>query len=62
MIDYQKTQEAFSIIERLESLAATNGISEEVKEKTNAHISSLLDFVGEQIKTFKAAAAGIKLI
>jgi len=60
MNNYQQTQEAFAVIERLASLCATEGVAESIKTKANAMITSLLETIIQPAVTkIKADAAGI---
>lgn len=59
-MNYQTTQEAFVIIERLAAVCATSGISEETQKLANEHIQQLLSgVVKSAITTLNAREAGI---
>lgn len=61
-MNYQLTQEAFVIIERLAAVCATSGISEETQKLANEHIQTLLSgVVKNAISTLGAKEAGIVL-
>lgn len=59
-MNYQTTQEAFVLIERLAAVCATAGINEETQKMANEHIQQLLSgVVKEAVSTLSAKGVGL---
>jgi len=60
--NYQSTQEAFLIIERLAALCATAGITEETQKIANEQIQTILNsVVKDSVSKLGAIGAGLLL-
>lgn len=58
--NYQTTQEAFLIIERLAAVCATAGITEDTQKIANEHIQTLLNsVVKDSVTKLGAIGAGL---
>lgn len=59
-MNYQTTQEAFMVIERLAALCATAGVNEETQTIANTHIQKVLNTVVKDVVTsFSAKSSGL---
>lgn len=63
MTNYQTTQEAFMVMERLAALCATANINEDTQNIANAHIQQILNtVVKDAVSTMSAKASGLVVV
>ena len=60
-MNYESTQQAFMVIERLGALCATPGINEDTQKVANEHIQSILKSVVKDV-VVKLSAQGAGLL
>jgi len=62
-MNFQTTQDAFMVMERLAALCATPGINEDTQKIANAHIQQVLNtVVKDAVTTMSAKASGLVVV
>jgi hypothetical protein len=62
-MNFQTTQDAFMVMERLAALCATPGINEDTQKIANGHIQQVLNtVVKDAVTTMSAKASGLVVV
>jgi hypothetical protein len=62
-MNFQTTQDAFMVMERLAALCATPGINEDTQKIANSHIQQVLNtVVKDAVTTMSAKASGLVVV